>query len=198
MASALKLVTQRGYSRVRLADIAADAGVSKATVYHYFADKDDLLTRTISERIAEKHAASEKLLALTGGSASTRIRVFLDHFWTFCLTRRAGIWQRLLVSEIVTEAPPVFRTWGRGLVQRWNRVQRLIEEGQTSGEFRSDVDAAVAARLIISGLWHQAFFHVHLGVNKIEPLATDRIFESAVEQFLYSLRPSAVKASTPG
>jgi len=195
MASALKLVTERGYTRVRLADIAADAGVSKATVYHYFADKDELLTRTIAERISEKHAASEKLLALTGGSASTRLRVFLDHFWTFCLTKRAGIWQRLLVSEIVTEAPPVFKTWGRGLVLRWNTVQRLIEEGQASGEFRPEADAAVAARLIISGLWHQAFFHVHLGVNKIEPLDTGRIFESAVEQFLFALGPHSVKTT---
>ena len=34
MASALKLVKRHGYRRVRLEDIAKDAGVSKATVYH--------------------------------------------------------------------------------------------------------------------------------------------------------------------
>ena len=63
MASALKLVKQQGYRRVRLEDIAADAGVSKATVYHYFANKDDLITRALSERVAERQAEAETLIA---------------------------------------------------------------------------------------------------------------------------------------
>jgi hypothetical protein len=125
------------------------------------------------------------------------LRVFLQHFWTFSLSRRAGIWQRLLVSEIVSESPPVFKTWGRGLVQRWKVVQRLVEEGQATGEFRADADAAVAARLIISGLSHQALFHVHFGLNKIAPLGTNRIFESSLEQFLQSLRPPSRQRRHP-
>jgi Bacterial regulatory proteins, tetR family len=38
MASAFKLLMRRGYRRIRVEDVAADAGVSKATVYHYFAN----------------------------------------------------------------------------------------------------------------------------------------------------------------
>src|SRR5215510_9823578 len=81
MVSALKLVKQCGYRRVRLEDIAADAGVSKATVYHYFENKDDLITRALSERVAEKQAEAEAMLARTGPSARDRLRVFLRHFW---------------------------------------------------------------------------------------------------------------------
>lgn len=189
MASALKLVKERGYRRVRLEDIAADAGVCKATVYHYFDNKDALLTRTIEERVAERHAQIEQLMASAGGSASSRLRLFLHHFWEFSLTSQAGVWQRMLTSEIVTEAPDVFNAWGRGLVLRWRRVQKLIEEGQRDGEFRQDVDAAVAARLIVSGLAHQALFHVHFGLNRIDPCSVERIFDAAVEQLFHSLRP---------
>jgi AcrR family transcriptional regulator len=191
MASALKLVNERGYRGVRLEDIAADAGVCKATVYHYFSGKDDLLTRTIEERVAERNADIEQRMASAGGPASARLRLFLRTLWEFSLTAKAGVWQRLLTSEIVSEAPDVFEAWGRGLVQRWRRVQRLIEEGQRDGEFRSDVDAAVAARMVVSGLAHQALFHVHFGLHRLDPCAVDRIFDAALDQLFHSLRPAS-------
>jgi AcrR family transcriptional regulator len=78
MESALKLLMERGYRRIRLEDVADDAGVSKATVYHYFANKDELLTQTIGGRIAEKHDQAERQLAARGGSAAARLQVFLS------------------------------------------------------------------------------------------------------------------------
>jgi TetR/AcrR family transcriptional regulator len=189
MASAMKLVTRRGYRRVRLTDVAHDAGVSKATIYHYFANKDDLLTQTIATRMAEKQADIERELAQAGGPAADRLQLFLRRFWELSLTLQAGLWQKLLVSEIVTEAPDVFAAWARGLLQRWRTVERLIREGQRRGEFRRDADAEVAARVIISALAHQALFHVHFGVRRFAPCATDRLFSAAVDQFLEGLRP---------
>jgi AcrR family transcriptional regulator len=187
MASALKLVKQQGYRRVRLEDIAADAGVSKATVYHYFTNKDELITRALSERVAERQAEAEALLARSGPSARDRLTAFLRHFWDVQLTPAVGVWQRLIVSEIVTDAPPIFRAWARGLVNRWTLVERLIREGQTTGEFRPDVDTAVAARMIISGLSHQALFQEHLGLKKLAPCDLDRVFDAALDQFFASL-----------
>src|SRR3982750_1307922 len=111
MASALKLVKQQGYRRVRLEDIAADAGVSKATVYHYFTNKDDLITRALSERVAERQAEAEALPARSGPSAGERLTTYFRHFWEVQLTPAVGVWQRLMVSEIVTDSPPVFRAW---------------------------------------------------------------------------------------
>jgi AcrR family transcriptional regulator len=178
---------------VRLEDIAADAGVSKATVYHYFDNKDDLLTRAVSERVAGRQAEVEALLARTGPSATERVRVYLRQFWEFSLTPHAGVWQRMLVSEIVTEAPRIFRAWAEGLVGRWQTLERLIKEGQARGEFRPDVDAAVAARMIISGLSHQALFHEHFGVRRLAPCDLDRIFDGALEQLLTALTQSPLQ-----
>jgi hypothetical protein len=104
------------------------------------------------------------------------------------LTEQAGLWQRLLASEIVTEAPDVFAVWAKGLVQRWRFVEQLIKEGQRAGEFRHDADAAVAARLIVSGLSHQALFHVHFGMRRFAPCDLNRLFDSAMDQLLFGLR----------
>jgi AcrR family transcriptional regulator len=195
MASALKLLIRDGYRRIRLDDVADDAGVSKATVYCYFENKDDLLTRTVASRVAEKQAAIESELASSGGSASERLRMFLYQFWTMSLTQQAGLFQRLLASEIVTEAPDVFAAWAKGLIGRWQFVEHLIKEGQRAGEFRRDADAAVAAWLIVSALSHQALFHVHFGMRRFAPLDVDRLFDSAMEQLLHGLRSPARRKS---
>jgi AcrR family transcriptional regulator len=190
MASALKLVAEHGYSRVRLEDIAADAGVSKATVYHYFSNRDDLITRAVAEKMAERHADIQQAVKDAGGSAETRLAAFLKAMWESALTPYAGMWQRLLVSELVTEAPQIFALWARALIERWRLVETLIREGQAAGEFRADADAEVAARLIVSGLSHQALFHVHFDLRRLDPCGVDRIFTSALEQFFQSLHPA--------
>ena len=189
MASAMKLLKRRGYRRIGLAEIARDAGVSKATVYYYFNDKDTLLTRAVAERMAEKHAELEGKLASAGGSAEARLRVFLHEFLRMTLSPQTGLWQRLLVSELVTDAPDVFAAWARGLIRRWHAVAALVEEGQAAGEFRPDVAPEAAARSIVSALSHQALFHVHFGVRRFAPYGTKKLFDEIIDQFVLGLRP---------
>jgi len=86
-----------------------------------------------------------------------------------------------------TEAPKVFAAWARGLAQRWRFVERLIKDGQRTGEFRRGADAAVASRFILSALAHQALLHVHLGVRRIAPCDNDRLFDSSLDQWLFGL-----------
>jgi TetR/AcrR family transcriptional regulator len=189
MASALKLLERDGYRRVRLEDVAEDAGVCKATVYHYFANKDDLLTRSVASSMAERQVDIERQLASAGGSAEGRLRLYLHDLWTMALTTQWGLWQRMILGEVATDAPDVFAAWARGLAQRWRLVETLIREGQRRGEFRRRADAAVIARLIVSGLSHQALLHVHLGVRRFAPCALDRLFDSSLDHLLHGLRP---------
>jgi AcrR family transcriptional regulator len=188
MTSALTLMVERGYGRVGLGDIAAHAGVSKATVYHYFSNKDDLLSRSVSHRMSEKHAAVEARLRRAGGSAARRLQMFLQEFWNLSTTRQAGLWQQRLAGELATDAPEAFAAWSRGLIQRWRFVERLIREGQRSGEFRRDADARVAARVVISALSHQALFHVHFGTARYAPYRPDRLFASIAKHFFQGIR----------
>jgi TetR/AcrR family transcriptional regulator len=194
MESALKLLMKRGYRRIRLEDVADDAGVSKATVYHYFANKDELLTQTIAGRMAEKQDEFERRIAARGGSPAARLQVFLRQFWEASLTRQAGLWQQMLAAEIATGAPDVFAAWARGLVGRWRVVSRLIREGQQTGEFRRDVNPEIAARVVISALSHQALFHVHFGLSRFAPYSPDRLVTAVVAQFIDGLRPAKPRA----
>jgi AcrR family transcriptional regulator len=194
MTSALKLLKRRGYRRIRLEDIARDAGVCKGTVYHYFVNKDDLLTRSVASRMAERHFEIERRLSRSGGNATHRLRLFLEDFWTISLTAQSGLWQRLVIGEMARDAPEVFAAWSKGVVRRWRFVEKLIREGQASGEFHPSVDATVAARLIVSTLAHQALFHVHLGMCRFAPCAVGRIFDSSFDLLLRGMHQPGRRA----
>ena len=195
MASALKLLKRDGYRRIRLEDVADAAGVCKATVYHYWKSKDDLLTRSVAARMAERHADIERRIVKAGGTAAARLRLFLREFWDVSLTAQAGLWQRLVVGEIATEAPEVFDAWGRGVVQRWRLVEQLIAEGQRNGEFRAGADAAVVARMTLTGLSYQALLQVHLGLRRFAPCDVDRLFDASIDQLLTGLRSTRRRTS---
>ena len=47
---AMRLFVQRGFDRVTVAEVAADAGVSEKTVYNYFPTKEDLFFDEVPER----------------------------------------------------------------------------------------------------------------------------------------------------
>ncbi len=41
--AAAKVLSERGYARMRLSDVAAEAGLQTAGIYYYFPSRDDLV-----------------------------------------------------------------------------------------------------------------------------------------------------------
>ena len=63
MDAALKVIARDGYSNARLEDIADEAGFSKASIYHYFPDKEALFIHII---IREQRATYDKCVEVVG------------------------------------------------------------------------------------------------------------------------------------
>ena len=57
MRSALKLFGRKGYGAVGIREIALDAGVSTAALYHYMRTKEDLLVALMTDRLQRISAA---------------------------------------------------------------------------------------------------------------------------------------------
>ena len=133
LAAAQQLFTQQGFERTSMDRIAEDAGVSKATVYAYFASKE-VLFRTTLEAMA--HAASNRwdgLLTLPGpvaqrlaAVASVLLQVWTnaarqdaayglvrppslpsqirEEMWTLCFERYDSTMRALLAREVAQGA----------------------------------------------------------------------------------------------
>lgn len=150
------LFGRSGYDASSLNDLAAEVGISKAGLYHYFKTKQDVYdaiiiealdglfdhVRGAVERVAEPR---EKLLAFMTAHAE----FFERNYWAF----------RCMLVSFSGMASPEPRHDAVVLRERYELMLRaIISDGVRRGQFR-DVDPASAGRAILSMLnWMARWF----------------------------------------
>ncbi|MFW5737665.1 MAG: TetR/AcrR family transcriptional regulator [Spirochaetota bacterium] len=141
--NALRLFNERGYDEITVEEITRAAGVAKGTFYSYFAVKSDIIVEEfwkIDRYYAEY--ASRNLRRYAG--AEEKLRAF---------TRAQMRYVRDEVGNDSLKVLYVNQTIQRGgdkvIVnpdRQWYRiVSGVIAQGQETGVFRADVDAATLA-----------------------------------------------------
>ncbi len=186
--AALRVFAARGYRNTRLDEVAAAAGVTKGALYHYFANKEDLLLRALEEYQERAFGRLEQALRDEPGSASARLRVLFRR--AFGGNDPARIDVLLLLQATANEAPDVYRRWlASGPMKGWRLIARIVDEGRASGEFRDDVDAEVAARVMLTGLMGQLIWQRHATAVPGLRIDGERLIDAAVEFMLAGLRP---------
>ncbi|HEX5076879.1 MAG TPA: TetR/AcrR family transcriptional regulator [Gemmatimonadaceae bacterium] len=188
--AALAVFAARGYRNTRLEDVGEAAGVTKGAIYHYFANKEDLLLRAIEQRSEEAFGRIEEILRDKTAPVSTRLRLVVRRWFGSVSKERLAV-VTLLLQGIAHEAPDAFRRWlAGGPVASTRLIATLVREGQARGEFRPDADADVAARMLVSGLLQQTVWQQYAESVPGVGVAQERLVDSALELFLHSLRPS--------
>ena len=145
--AAIRVFAEHGYHGARVGDIAEDAGVAHGLLYHYFSSKDEVLRTIFVENWGEligrfravegsDEPAPEKL----EGIAKILLRTWRnDPALVTVMVREVARSQHLQAQvDDVREAFAI--------------VQRVIEEGQAEGTFRTDVDARLASWIFYGGL----------------------------------------------
>ena len=69
LAAAVAVFSRHGYGAASMNDVAAQVGLSKPTLYHYFRAKQDLLVAVYEEVLDESLRSAQEIVA---GAASTR------------------------------------------------------------------------------------------------------------------------------
>jgi AcrR family transcriptional regulator len=186
--AALRVFAERGYRTTRLEDVGEAAGVTKGTIYHYFANKEELLLRAINMYHERAFGQASETLRDGTGSAAARIGQ-LVRTWFAGVSRERMAVRTLLLQSVAHEAPEVYRQWLTSCSAGTEVITSLIEEGQASGEFRRDADATVAARVLQCGLLLQSVWQQHAPDVPGMGIDNERMVESATELFLHGLRP---------
>ena len=193
--AALTVFAERGYSNTRLEDIGEAAGVTKGAIYHYFANKEDLLLRAIEQRSEQAFGKIEEIVRDKTAPVSTRLRLVVRRWFGSISKERLAV-VTLLLQGIAHEAPDAFRRWlAGGPTASARLIASLVREGQSRGEFRPDADADVAARMLVSGLLQQTVWQQYAESVPDLRVTQERLVDSALELFLHSLRPSGRNAA---
>jgi AcrR family transcriptional regulator len=188
--AALYVFAERGYASTRLEDIAATVGVTKGTIYHYFATKEELLVRAIEHYHDRVFQPLEAVVAERRAPVSASIRRFLRHAFGNLDPARLSI-LTLLVQGVSAEVPRAYARWlETGPVRAWGILAELIEAGKANGEFRADVDSEVAARVTMSGLLLQFSWQRYADHANHVAIDPDQLIDSAADLLLHGLRPS--------
>jgi AcrR family transcriptional regulator len=133
MDSALDLFAQRGYESVRVEDVARAAGISRATFYNHFSEREEILGALI-ERLLSVDGATpepdadtpplEQIEDVAAAAAATMLKQPELARFIYGLPVR----HEALLKPESAATPAVFRT-----------IHHLLEEAESRGELRADM-----------------------------------------------------------
>jgi len=149
--AATRLFAHHGYAGTSMADVASAAKVSKATVFHHFRSKRQLYEALIGDAAAGFREQLVPLLDGQGPLQDALGRFASAHYAR--LARRRPM-TRLVLREMVEGSPAdVQALLGRATTQNFAFVVEAIRRGQRDGSIRADVDAGLAAFVLLSTTW---------------------------------------------
>jgi TetR/AcrR family fatty acid metabolism transcriptional regulator len=169
---AARLFGTKRFHEVRMDDLAAEAEVSKGTLYRYFKDKEELY-RALLERATRQLLARLRDCVTRAAGARARltalVAAILDHFdgnpHLFDLIQRAEVLRR----------PGAAFPWQRVRDESVHLVREVLEEGTRRGELAVG-DPGLAVLMLLGGL---------RSVIRFGPLPRPpRLAEHIVETFL--------------
>lgn len=149
LTGALRIFARDGISRSKIADIAAEAGISTSTFYEYYKSKEELAYDVPMVYLADFFQLYRDASA-TAVTARERLLLYLTMSADYA--REHAEWARLLYLEIW---PSVFvtKTDMRHSIDDYAKVVRvLVEEGKAEGWVAQDKNAYETAAFIMGGL----------------------------------------------
>ncbi|MPY77084.1 MAG: TetR family transcriptional regulator [Actinophytocola sp.] len=179
--AAWRLIAERGYHSVRVADIARACGTSTAAIHYYFDTRQDLLNAALRHCVAEAFArqgavlrevddAHKRLLTLIDLQLPVPEQVVLE-------------WRVWLQFWAETALRPELRTVHEDFYARWREtVERIVRRGVKQGVFR-DVDPDETA-LRFTALTDGLAIQVLTGAQQLPPDMMRRVLVDFVNSEL--------------
>ncbi len=155
--TAKNLFIQKGYHGLSMREISDALGVSKASLYYYFKDKEELFLAIIKIYLEDMNTELNRITA-EPVSCSQKIRLFMDYVLTQPAEQRATI--RLSSQEIIHLSPDARKLFdGLYREQFVGKIQVILQTGMDAGEFRRiESDVAVWSLL---GIMFPYFYPTH-------------------------------------
>jgi AcrR family transcriptional regulator len=167
-AAALDLFVEHGYAGTRLEDVATRAGVSKGTVYLYFASKEELFKAEVREGLVSPLTEFRSaVLDQYKGSAFELLRLLFHGWWErIGSTPISGI-PKLIVAE-ARNFPEIAKFYLAEVVEPGQAVlEAIVARGVASGEFRPvdprETGTLLVAPLLLIMLWRNSLGHYRPG-----------------------------------
>ncbi|MDB5971635.1 MAG: TetR family transcriptional regulator [Hydrocarboniphaga sp.] len=153
MAAARAAVTEKGYEKVLISDIAERAGVVEGTIYRYFENKRDLLVKVAEAWFGGALSEDSRIDSIDGTMNKLRHLAWR----TLSIIRREPVLARFMLMELRPDpsyrGSPFF-----DLNQRFTSdALRVCKQAIASGEFHDDVSAPMLRDMLFGCIEHRTW-----------------------------------------
>ncbi|MEN9868199.1 MAG: hypothetical protein RL748_3789 [Pseudomonadota bacterium] len=190
LAAALDLFVERGFAATRLEDVAKQAGVSKGTLYLYFANKEDLFKAVVRENILPTLGEAEQIIASYTGSSADLFRALMLNWWQRVGNSQVSGITKLMMAE-AGNFPELAQFYHDEVIMRSDAmIANVIQRGINAGEFRIANDLhtvrVLVAPMLMLMMWKHSF-----GPCQLAPLTPDLYVERFIDICLHGLAGAA-------
>lgn len=175
LAAALDLFVEKGFAATRVEEVAARAGVSKGTLFLYFASKEELFKAVVVENLAGRFTEWNREFEEFQGSTADMLRYCMRVWWERVGSTQASGLTKLMMSE-GRNFPELAEFYRQQVVRPGHSLlRRILQRGIDGGEFAPiDVDHAIYAILapmMFLALWKHSSAVCVDGESDLDPEA---------------------------
>jgi len=187
--AALEEFSHEGVTGARTDEIARRAGVNKALLYYYFKDKEGLYAAALEQVFSGLHERVVSVLERTDLPPRERLLLYARTHFDYIAS--APVYPRLVQREFMRSAGRALTPAASKILEKhgkplYNRLEKLINEGIASGDFRR-VDPIHTVTSIIGTI---VFYFISLPAQQFmhagDPASPERIAQrrAAVLDFI--------------
>lgn len=171
---ATELIARNGYANTSVADVIAEAGVSRGTFYLYFEGRDALFDEILDAFIGDLEAAVE---VISLEDATPTASLYENFLRLIALLTDNRDLTKVLFREAVGLRPEVDERVNRFYRGMHAMVTGALEKGEIRGLLRP-VDRAIVSSAIVGCVKEVIYTHVVVGDRELDPAAiTTAIFD---------------------
>ena len=179
MASALRVMTKKGYYGSTIDDIVSESKMSKGAIYHYYKSKKEVYLELI---VYLESKYTDMFASVNKESTSAKKLKKLFTIWSDQLEKEPGFFQSFSIFQSMSRHDKDFK---QAMQRMYNRFQKFIEliiiEGIESKEFKK-IDPKTSALSLILNLdgisWFSLFESKNLDAKSYIDQMSDYILNT--------------------
>ncbi len=198
LAAALELFVEKGYAATRVEEVARRAGVSKGTLFLYFATKEELFKAVVRENLAGRFPEWQAEFEAYTGSTPDLLRYAMRMWWQRVGATPASGITKLMVSE-ASNFPELAAFYQHEVIRPGHElIRRILQRGVDRGEFRP-LDMAHAVYLLLAPMIFLMTWKHSLGAcsDCVTELDPEQYLDLQVQTLLHGLCPPGAAAAPP-
>ncbi|MDP3650565.1 MAG: TetR/AcrR family transcriptional regulator [Rhodoferax sp.] len=161
VAAALELFVEKGFAATRAEEVAKRAGVSKGTLFLYFASKEDLFKAVVRENISGRYPEWNARFEAYQGSTADLVRLFMRQWWIDVGNSAVSGISKLMMSE-ASNFPELAAFYQQEVIEPGSAlIRRILQRGIDLGEF-GPIDMkygvyTILAPMLFLATWKHSF-----------------------------------------